>query len=104
LIALAGFAFNVYVFFPGLVSSDSIYQYLQAQHHQYSDWHPVFMAAVWSSLLPVFPGATGMLVLISACLWFGLAGIAARLAKQFDRRGLLIFVVPLLPVVINFPE
>ncbi|SAK98294.1 hypothetical protein [Caballeronia ptereochthonis] len=101
-LALAGFVFNVYAFYPGLVSSDSADQYAQALRHAYADWHPPFMAILWSALLPVFPGATGMLLLISASLWGGIGLLAARLCAEFGRRGLLIFAVPFLPVVLNF--
>ncbi|WP_157359642.1 hypothetical protein [Caldimonas brevitalea] len=101
-LAIAGFLFNFYVFYPGFLTSDAVDQYSQALRHQYSDWHPPFMAMLWSTLLPVLPDAIGMLALISAGLWGGVALFAFRLTSQVSYRGLLVFVVPLLPVVLNF--
>ncbi len=69
LAALAGCAFVVWVNAPGLLSPDSVWQLHQAMLHQYSDQHPPVMAWVWSGLLAVVPGPTGMLILQNVLFW-----------------------------------
>ncbi|SAL69358.1 hypothetical protein AWB70_06921 [Caballeronia cordobensis] len=101
-VGLAGFCFNVAAFYPGLISSDSGDQYLQAVHHSFSDWHPVFMALLWSWMLKVLPGALGMLILISAGIWGGATCFAWELRHRWGWPSLLCFAVPLLPVCLNF--
>ncbi|WP_250483986.1 hypothetical protein [Caballeronia sp. GaOx3] len=101
-IGLAGFCFNFAAFYPGLISSDSGDQYLQAVHHTFSDWHPVFMALLWSWMLNIVPGALGMLMLISAGIWGGATCFALELRHRWGWSSLICFAVPLLPTCLNF--
>ncbi|MFL6232582.1 MAG: hypothetical protein ACJ76N_05555 [Thermoanaerobaculia bacterium] len=62
------------LFFPGLMSSDSIVQYGQALTGQYNDWHPPLMAIVLH-LVFLLGGAIGILML-GQCL-AGVFGVRA---------------------------
>jgi hypothetical protein len=101
-IALAGFCFNLAAFYPGLISADSGDQYMQAVAGSFSDWHPPFMAWLWSGMLKIIPGAAGMTVLISAGIWGGVACFAWGIRERCGWWCLLCFLVPLLPMCLSF--
>jgi hypothetical protein len=67
---LGGLAIGVVVLFvyswPGFLSPDSLQQYQEAYLHEYGDWHPPGMAALWSIVDRVIRGSEGMLILQSA--------------------------------------
>ena len=71
------------VFFPGLMSADSIAQYGQALTGRYNDWHPPLMAIVLKIVLAA-GGAIGILML-GQCLGgaFGIRALAAAVLRLF---------------------
>jgi hypothetical protein len=73
-VAVALFVWRL--FFPGLMSQDSISQYGQALAGQYNDWHPPLMAIVLRTALGL--GAALGLVMLGQCLAgvFGLRALA----------------------------
>jgi hypothetical protein len=96
------------IFFPGLMSADSISQYGQALAGRYNDWHPPLMAIV---LHVVFwlGGAIGILML-GQCLAgvFGIRALARAVlallygdriaSRRADWLSLLVLLLLLLPV------
>jgi len=50
------------LFHPGLMTNDSILQYDQALHGQFSDAHPPLMSALWRLLNTIVAGPMGMLI------------------------------------------
>jgi hypothetical protein len=80
----AAVAFAVWrVFFPGLMSTDSIAQYRQALTGEYSDWHPPLMSIVLKIVL-ASGGALGILML-GQCVAgvFGIRALAAGCLRLF---------------------
>lgn len=100
LISCVGFLLSLAVFFPGFMSTDSIYQYSQAISGNFSDWHPPLMAMWWRSLLVLSNGPLPMLVWQQGLLWGSLFSLAVTFKdKKFS------FLVPLLgflPFIYNF--
>jgi hypothetical protein len=96
------------LFFPGLMSADSIAQYGQALTGRYNDWHPPLMAIVLHLVFSL-GGAIGLLML-GQCVAgvFGLRALAAAVVALLQgdrvppRRGawisLLVLVLLLVPV------
>ena len=70
-LAAALFAASVWVFYPGLVSYDSILQFHEAESGRFTTTHPPLMAATWRLLLPVGGGALPMLALEQLLYWAG---------------------------------
>jgi hypothetical protein len=69
------------LFFPGLMSQDSISQYGQAVTGLYNDWHPPLMAVVLRTVLGL-GGALGLLML-GQCL-AGVFGLRALAREQME--------------------
>ncbi len=78
-LAAGWLAFVVYAY-PGLMSTDSVDQLLQARHGPITDWHPPLMAFVWRWLDRVYTyvGPLPMLVAQSVAFLLGVDGILRR--------------------------
>jgi hypothetical protein len=76
------------VFFPGLMSADSISQYGQALSGRYNDWHPPLMAIVLHAVF-LLGGAIGLLMLAQCAAGvFGVVALArAVVALLYGERG-----------------
>lgn len=96
------------LFFPGLMSLDSIAQYSQALTGEYNDWHPPLMAIVLKIVL-ASGGAIGILMLAQCAAGaFGIRALAAAvLATLYGDRipprraawiSFLVLVALLIPV------
>lgn len=85
LIAVALFAVDLWMFYPGLVTYDSIRQYEEALSGHYSDAHPPLMAAVWRVLHPLGDGALPMLILDLALYWGSFAALAIYCVRATGR-------------------
>ncbi len=96
---------NVYAFYPGFLSNDSIDQLMQARGvYGFHDWHPPIMAMVWRVLLKVSGGLTGSIVIFQiALLWTALCLLAAYVYKETASRrySLLPLLLGVLPFVVN---
>src|SRR4051812_5652539 len=70
------------LFYPALMSADTMNQYGQALTGRYLDWHPPFMAAILGLVLRM-RGTVGLLMLFQ-CLAgvFGLRALAAACLAQ----------------------
>ena len=111
----AAVAFAVWrVFFPGLMSADSIAQYGQALTGQYNDWHPPLMSIVLKLVLAsggaigilmlaqCLAGAFGIRALVTACLWtFYGDRIAPRRAAWISFGVLLLLLIPITPLAFH---
>ena len=88
------------LFFPALMSADTMTQYGQALTRQYSDWHPVFMSVVLSLVLGL--GGTVGLFMLFQCL-AGVFGIRALVAECLARLhgGRMPPGAPVAPVAMN---
>jgi hypothetical protein len=77
--ALLGFAFTLWTFYPGYMSYDSAYQWLQARHGTFDTLHPPVMAILWQLTDRALPGPGGMLVTQSLLYWTALAALTSVL-------------------------
>jgi hypothetical protein len=88
--------------FPGFMSPDSVQQMEQARSHQYGDWHPPTMAAIWTLVEHVVKGPAGMLILQGSMFLGGLFLLLRRYmpprAAALTASGVLIFP-PVLVVI-----
>src|SRR5262245_8836712 len=73
----AGMCTTVLVFYPGVMSWDSIVQFQQASTRIISGDHPPIMAYVWQYTHQLIPGPFGMMLLHNLMFWTGLALIAS---------------------------
>ncbi len=95
--------FNFWLFYPGLVTIDSIRQYEQALSGRFTDVHPPLMAAVWGVLYPIWPGARPMLALNLLLYWGSFAALAIYCFLSTGRRwGLFAVFAGLFPLLLSF--
>lgn len=66
---LGAASLNLVIFYPGIVTPDSLSQLAQANSNSYSDWHPPLMAWLWRISNFIVPNQAGMLVLHTSVLW-----------------------------------
>lgn len=99
LATVVGGAVVAALFWPGLMSSDSLDQLTQARASHYNLWHPPVMAWVWHWTDLLVPGPSGMLVLQLALLWGGLA-IVCREVLRFARWGWAVLAIGWWPPVL----
>ena len=101
-LAAVGCGFALHASYPGYLNYDSTDQLGQALTGRFHDWHPPFMALLWSLLLKAFPGPLGMIVFDNLLIWGALAVLAVGLRRSLGRWALLLVAVPLLPGAFNF--
>lgn len=90
---LAVAAFIVLVFYPGIMSNDSIASLRQARSFEFNDWHPPVMAIIWSLFDRVVEGPAGMLVAQAALYAYGCAALCAHAFPRLSARVPRWFVV-----------
>ena len=78
--------------FPGVMGPDATNQYRQALTHNFTDWHPPIMAAVWSVLTNFGSGSAPMLALQVLLYWIGVGFVASGLCR-IGRTGAALFLV-----------
>src|SRR5215470_16614346 len=100
-LVIVGFGLELRAFWPGLMSTDSFEQYVQAALRRYNDHHPPIMAWVWSRTDRVIPGPGGMLIVHLALLWSGLWAVAEGARRRGLRHAWLIPPIGVLPWVAN---
>jgi hypothetical protein len=93
IIALIGFGFTLWVFYPGVMTFDAFYVYKDIAKHVYGDWQSPAMVAVWRLIDPIAPGSGSILLLTAAMYWLAFGLIAAVIAR---RSPWLAIVLPLL--------
>lgn len=74
------------LFFPGIMSNDSISSLKQARALEFTNWHPPIMAMVWAVLDRVLPGPAGMLFAQSLLYSYSAARLCAVAFPQLSRR------------------
>jgi len=91
--ASAGFALTILIFYPGYLTRDATFvrSYLQTWH--LGDWQSPLMTIVWWLIDPISPGTGSMFLLVAALYWLGFAIAALAVARVST--GLAIAIVPL---------
>ena len=101
---LAVAAFIVLMFYPGIMSNDSIASLRQARSFEFNDWHPPVMAMIWSVFDRIVEGPAGMLLAQAALYAYGCSALCAqafpKLSARFPR-WLVVVVFSLFPPVMT---
>jgi hypothetical protein len=92
LIAILGFLVSIRMFYPGLMSNDSVDQYSQALRFSFHDWHPPLMAFVWALINDWIPGPLGMLMLFCGLYW-GALFLLSLSVSHYGKRYAIAFLV-----------
>ncbi len=88
--------------YPGFLYIDSIDQFTQALHNQYTDWHPPIMAAGWRLLNYIYEGPQGMLAFQLLLLWTSFYMIATTWCHRWPLFVVLLLLFAGAPYVQNF--
>jgi hypothetical protein len=81
LMACAGLALTVLVFYPGYLTRDATYVYGYVQAWYLGDWQSPLMTIIWRLIDPISPGSGSMFLLIATLYWLGFAVIALAVAR-----------------------
>ncbi len=88
---------NLAIFYPGIVTPDSLSQLAQANSNSYSDWHPALMAWLWRLTNFIVPDHAGLLVLHLCVFWGSLFYLSRQNQQQspiwYLALGLLPFIL-----------
>ncbi len=79
LAGLAGFAFTLWVFYPGYMSWDSAYQWWQVRHGIVDPIFPPLMVGIWGVTEALWPGPGGYFLFQALTWWFAFSAFAASL-------------------------
>ena len=90
---LAGYAFTLLVFYPGVMTGDAAALYVDMTRRELSDWQSPVMNVLWRLIDPVAPGPGSMFLLIVTLYWSAFALVALTLVR---RSPLLSFAIPAL--------
>ena len=87
-----------FIFFPGLMSYDSVYQYQQAIFIQpVTDAHPAIMVFLWRALLSVYNNSGMLLIFHQIIYWLSITLFAFMVSDRLLVRVLTILGIGLLP-------
>lgn len=99
---IAGFAFTIFVFYPGIMTFDARYIYQYIAEGFYGDWQSPVMTWLWSMIDPIAPGPASILLLTVTLYWLAFALMAVTLARKNPRIALLLPLLALAPPVFVF--
>lgn len=94
------FFLTLYLFWPGILRSDSLVQYQEALKGCFNDHHPPMMAATWGLLNKIYPGP-GLMLLFHWILLWGAALIFSVSFKNILLRWVFVFI-PLMPQILGY--
>lgn len=101
LIAFAGLIISIRMFYPGIMSNDSLDQYSQALHFSFKDWHPPIVAFVWALINDWIPGPFGMLLLFCGMYWAGLLLLSLSIGRSSQTGSIVLLVLGFAPFAIG---
>ena len=91
------------IFWPGVITPDSLSQYAQAISGHYEDWHPPVMAFLWRQLGWLAPGQAPFLVMLALLYWSGALLLADGLRRR-HRPGAALAVIAIVAMPVAFGE
>lgn len=102
-LAVTQFGFSLWMFYPGLVTYDSILQFGEASNGKFTTIHPPLMAAIWRLLLRAGPGSLPMLVMDLGLYWASFAALAVYCVRATgQRRAVVAVLAGLWPLLLSF--
>jgi len=96
-LAAAGFAFTLYVFYPGIMTFDSLYIYKDMAKRAFGDWQSPVLMGLWMLVDPIAPGPGSIFLLTAALYWSAFAIMALGVARHSPRLALLVPVLGMMP-------
>jgi hypothetical protein len=93
----AGFAFTVWLFFPGYFTYDSRAVYGDMQAGTPGDWQSPVMGVLWRLVDPISPGPGSLFLVIAGLYWLGFGLLGLGLVRRSPWLGLLAPAAGLLP-------
>jgi len=96
-LAAAGFASTLYVFYPGIMTFDSLYIYKDMAKRAFGDWQSPAMLALWMVIDPIAPGPGSIFLLTAALYWLAFTIVAMGVARHSPQLALLVPVLGLSP-------
>ena len=96
-VAAAGFGLTLWFFYPGIVTYDARYIYLDIGKGFYGDWQSPVMAWIWKSVDPIAPGSGSILILTTLLYWSAFLVLALGLAKRSIWLGLISLLLAFSP-------
>jgi hypothetical protein len=98
----AGFALTLFVFYPGVMTFDAKYVYLDIAKGQYGDWQSPVMTLLWKLIDPLAPGPASMFLMTAALYWLGFGLLAVKLARASLWPAIVLLVLALSPPAFEF--
>jgi hypothetical protein len=101
-ICAAGFALTLWVFWPGVMTFDARYIYMDMTKGFYGDWQSPVMIVLWRLIDPIAPGPGSLLLLTAALYWLAFAVVALTVAHRSFWLGVLLPLLALSPPAFVF--
>jgi hypothetical protein len=98
----AGYAFTLWIYYPGAMTWDAKYVYQDIAKGFYGDWQSPVMTWLWGLIDPIAPGSAGMFLLIATTYWLGFALPSFALVGRGHRSALLLPPLGLTPPAFVF--
>jgi hypothetical protein len=99
---IAGFALTLWVFWPGVMTFDARYIYMDMAKGFYGDWQSPVMIVLWRLIDPIAPGTGSILLLTVTLYWLTFAIIALTVAPRSTWLALLLPLLALSPPAFVF--
>src|SRR5215472_18977639 len=99
---VAGYAFTLWIYYPGAMTWDAKYVYQDIAKGFYGDWQSPVMTWLWGLIDPIAPGSGSMFLLIATSYWLGFALPSFALAARGNRSALLLPFLALMPPAFVF--
>jgi hypothetical protein len=95
--AAAGWAFTLWLFFPGYLTLDAWFLHNDAKAGNFGDWQSPVMGLFWLLIDPLSPGPGSLLLVITGAYWLAFALLGLTLQRHSAVAGFLAPVIGLLP-------
>ena len=99
---IAGFALTLWVFWPGVMTFDARYIYMDMVKGFYGDWQSPVMIVLWRLIDPIAPGTGSLLLLTVALYWLAFGVVALTVARRSPRLALALPLLALTPPAFVF--
>jgi hypothetical protein len=102
LMAAAGFALSILVFYPGYSTADARYVYADALAWDFGDWQSPVMGVLWRLIDPLAPGSLSMFLLTAGLYWLAFGMLALLIARRSPWLALLTMLAAFAPPAFFF--
>lgn len=96
-LAAACFGITLWAFYPGVMTYDAKYVYVDMLKGFRGDWQSPVMTSLWKWIDPLAPGSGSMFLLIAALYWLGFGLLALTIARQSLIAALVLLLLALSP-------